>query len=297
MESLQWFIEPLSYPFMQNALLAACIIGLVCAILSCFLVLRGWSLMGDAVSHAVLPGIAVAELVGIAHPIGAFVSGLACAIFTGFIGENSRLKEDTVMGIVFSGMFALGIFMVSRIKTTVHLDHIIQGNLLGITPTELMQTTIVSGIVIIVMALKWKDFLLYSFDASHARVIGLSTRLLHYSLLIMLALTIVAAIQAVGVIMVVALLIGPGITGFVLSKRFSMMMLIAMVASMLSAVFGTIVSFHINGSPAACIVLLQSLFFVLALIIKQFMLKIRRMNAAPVQQAATLLQSTHQMPK
>ncbi len=277
---LQWFIEPLSYPFMQNALLAACVIGLVCAILSCFLVLRGWSLMGDAVSHAVLPGIAVAEIIGIAHPIGAFVSGLACAIFTGFIGENSRLKEDSVMGIVFSGMFALGIFMVSRIKTTVHLDHIIQGNLLGITELELKQTIVVSAIVIIIMALKWKDFLLYSFDSSHARVIGLSTKILHYSLLIMLALTIVAAIQAVGVIMVVALLIGPGITGFVLAKRFSMMMVIAMLASILSAVSGTIISFHINGSPAACIVLIQSVFFVLSLFIRQIKMKNKRVKAA-----------------
>ncbi len=271
-----WLIEPLRYPFMQNALMAACIIGLVCAILSCFLVLRGWSLMGDAVSHAVLPGIAVAEIIGIAHPIGAFISGLACAIFTGFIGENSRLKEDTVMGIVFSGMFALGIFMVSRIKTSVHLDHIIQGNLLGITPTELTQTAIVSGIVIVVMALKWKDFLLYSFDASHARVIGLSIKTLHYSLLIMLALTIVAAIQAVGVVMVVSLLIGPGITGFVLSKRFSIMMIIAMLTSILSAVSGIIISFHINGSPAASIVLIQSIFFVMALVIKQILLKKRQ---------------------
>ncbi len=266
---LQWVIDPLTRPFMQNALLAACIIGIVCAILSCFLVLRGWSLMGDAVSHAVLPGIAIAEVIGISHAIGAFVSGLACAVFTGFIGENSRLKEDTVMGIVFSGMFALGLFMVSRIETSVHLDHIIQGNLLGITPAELTQTAIISAIVIVVMAAKWKDFLLYSFDASHARVIGLPTQVLHYSLLIMLALTIVAAIQAVGVIMVVSLLIAPGITGFVLSKRFSIMMLAAMLSSVLSAVLGVIVSFHLNAFPAACIVLIQAILFALALLLKQ----------------------------
>lgn len=265
-------IEPLSYPFMQNALLAACVIGIVCAILSCFLVLRGWSLMGDAVSHAVLPGIAIAEVVGFAHPIGAFFSGLVCAALTGFIGENSRLKEDTVMGIVFSGMFALGLLMVSHVKTSVHLLHIIQGNLLGITPNEMMQTLIISGIVAIVMALKWKDFLLYCFDVSHARVVGLPIKILHYSLLIMLSLTIVAAIQAVGVIMVVALLIAPGITGFVLTKRFSFMILIAIASSVLASVIGVIISFHSDAATAACIVLVQAVFFAIALVVRYSMM-------------------------
>ncbi|PID61278.1 MAG: iron ABC transporter permease [Gammaproteobacteria bacterium] len=266
----QWLIEPLSFPFMQNALIAACIIGVVCALLSCFLVLRGWSLMGDAVSHAVLPGIAVAEVIGFAHPIGAFFSGLACALLTGFVSDKSRLKEDTVMGIIFSGMFALGLLMVSRIKTTVHLDHIIQGNVLGITPEELTQTAVISGIVVLVIALKWKDFLLYCFDTSHARVTGLSIPVLHYTLLIMLAMTIVAAIQSVGVILVVALLIAPGITGFVLTKRFSTMMIIAVVSSVLAAVSGVIVSFHTDAATAACIVLIQALLFILALVFKYF---------------------------
>ncbi len=198
--------------------------------------------MGDAVSHAVLPGIAIAEVVGFAYPIGAFLSGLLCAVLTGFIGENSRLKEDTVMGIVFSGMFALGLLMVAQIETDVHLLHIVQGNLLGITPQELSQTLVISGVVLVVMALKWKDFLLYAFDASHARVVGLSNRLLHYALLILLALTIVAAIQAVGVIMVVALLVAPGITGFVLCKRFSTMLIVAILSAAIAAVFGVIIS-------------------------------------------------------
>lgn len=262
----QWFVSPLNFEFMQNALIAAVVISVVCAVLSCFLVLKGWSLMGDAVSHAVLPGIAVAEVLSFAHPIGAFISGLACAVFTGFIREHSRIKEDTVMGIVFSGMFAIGILLIASIETDKHLMHIIMGNLLGITSAELTQTLIISGLVLLVMILKWKDFLLFTFDHSHARVIGLPTRILHYGLLIMLALTIVASIQAVGVIMVISLLIAPGITGFVLTKRFSHMLIIGVVSSVIAAVFGVIVSYHLDASTAACIVLAQSLLFSLALI-------------------------------
>lgn len=264
---IQWIIEPMSYPFMQNAFIAASMIGVVCAVLSCFLVLKGWSLMGDAVSHAVLPGIAIAEVLGLALPIGAFISGLACALLTGFISENSRLKEDTVMGVVFSSMFALGILMVASIETDKHLLHIITGNLLGITTEELVQTLVISILVLLVMALKWKDFLLYIFDASHARVVGLPVKSLRYLLLIMLALSIVASIQAVGVIMVIALLIAPGITGFVLTKRFSRMLMIAIVTSVVAAISGVIVSFHLDASTAACIVLMQALLFVLALVI------------------------------
>ncbi|PIE44664.1 MAG: iron ABC transporter permease [Gammaproteobacteria bacterium] len=263
-----WFIYPFSFEFMQTALYAAVVIGVVCAILSCFLVLKGWSLMGDAVAHAVLPGIAVAEIIGFAHPIGAVISGFICAIATGFICENSRLKEDTVMGIVFSGMFAAGILMISQIQTDKHLMHIIKGNLLGISQTEFNQIVIISALVIIIMALKWKDFMLYCFDMAHARVVGLPVRGLHYALLTLLALTIVAAIQAVGVIMVVSLLVAPGITAFVLTKSFSRMMMIAIAVSVTASVSGTLISFHLDASPAASIVLVQSFIFTLVLMLR-----------------------------
>ncbi len=271
MESLYlWLIHPITtYPFIATAVMAGCIIGIVCAILSCFMVLKSWSLMGDAVSHAVLPGIAIAEVVGFAHLIGAFISGLICALLTGFVSDHSRVKQDTVMGVIFSGMFALGILMVSRIKTTVHLDHIVQGNLLGTTTSELIQIAVIGAVVIAVMAAKWKEFLLYCFDVSHARVIGLPVKALHYGLLIMLALTIVASVQAVGVVMVVALLIAPGITGFVLTKRFSVMMIIAMLSSVIATYIGVIASFHLNAATAPCIVLVQAILFVIALVIKQ----------------------------
>lgn len=268
MDSLwQALVAPFQFPFMQHALLAALVVGVVCAVLSCFLVLKGWSLMGDAVSHAVLPGIALAEIIGFTHAIGAFVSGIFAAIFTGYIRENSRLNEDTIMGIVFSGMFALGILMVTQIETDRHLMHIIRGNLLGISQAELMETLLICGIVFTVVSLKWKDMMLYCFDIAHARVVGLPVQVIHYLLLTLLALTIVASIQAVGVIMVIALLIAPGITGYLLTKSFAKLMIIAIVVAIISAFVGTISSFYLDASTSACIVLTQSALVILALLI------------------------------
>lgn len=259
---------PLQFPFMQHALLAALVVGVVCAILSCFLVLKGWSLMGDAVSHAVLPGIALAELLSLPYSIGAFVSGIFSTLFIGYIKENSRIKEDTVMGIVFSGMFALGILMVTQIETEQHLMHVIRGNLLGISHAELVETLIICAIVFVAMILKWKDFMLYCFDPSHARVVGLPIQAVHYILLTLLALTIIASIQAVGVIMVVALLIAPGITGYLLTKSFKRLLIIAVVVAVIAAFAGTLISFYLNASTAACVVLVQSFLAIMAMLFK-----------------------------
>lgn len=264
-----WIIEPLSFSFMQDALITALTVGAVCAVLSCYLVLKGWALMGDAISHAVLPGIVIAYVAGIPLFIGAFVSGLGCALLTGFIKQHSRIKEDSVMGIVFAGMFALGILMFAKVETDQHLLHILFGDLMGIRPQDKLQALIISGGVIGVFIFKWRDFLLYCFDTSHARVASLPIGVLHYGMLSMLALTIVASVQAVGVIMVIAMLVAPGITAFILSKRFSVMLFIALTASLVSCFLGVIVSFHIDAATAACIVLFQSLIFCLALIGKR----------------------------
>lgn len=261
---ISWISEPLSYPFMQRAIIAAIIIGSVCAILSCYLVLKGWSLMGDAISHAVLPGIIVAYVLSIPIVIGAFVSGLFCTISIGYIKENCRVKEDTVIGIVFSGMFALGLVLFSRIDTDQHLSHILFGNMLGITQGELQQTLLIAGITLAIVLLKRKDFMLYCFDPQHAKVIGLPVKLLHYGLLSLLALTIVASLQAVGVILVISMLIAPGIIAFLLSHSFDKMLIIASIVSILSCVLGTLVSFHIDGATGPCIVITQALFFILA---------------------------------
>ncbi|CNI34859.1 chelated iron transport system membrane protein [Yersinia thracica] len=258
--------EPFAYPFMQRAIVAAIITGVVCAVLSCYLVLKGWSLMGDAISHAVLPGIVLAFWLGIPLVIGAFISGIFCAVATGYLKENSRVKEDTVMGIVFSGMFAFGLVLFSRLDTDQHLSHILFGNMLGISPAELKQTLWIAGFTLLVVLLKRKDFMLYCFDPNHARVIGLPVKLLHYGLLCLLALTIVASLQAVGVILVIAMLISPGIIAFMVCRSFDQMLVVATLASVLSCVLGTLISFHIDGATGPCIVIIQALFFVIALI-------------------------------
>ena len=254
---------PLSYPFMQRALMVSLLVAAVCAVLSCYLVLKGWSLMGDAISHAVLPGIVVAHVLSIPLAIGAFAAGLSCALLTGYLKENSRIKEDTVMGIVFSGMFGFGLVLFTKVETEQHLNHILFGNVLGVTTRDLIETAIVAGGTLAIVLLKRRDLLLYCFDPNHARSIGLPVRVLHYGLLVLLALTIVASLKAVGIILVIAMLIGPGATAYLLTDSFERMLVIATAVALTSAFVGTIVSFHIDGATGACIVLTQALFFAL----------------------------------
>ncbi|WP_109077104.1 iron ABC transporter permease subunit AfeD [Aggregatibacter kilianii] len=268
-----WITEPFSYPFMQNALMTALLVSIICAMLSCYLVLKGWSLMGDAISHAVLPGIVTAFWLGLPLSVGAFVAGLVCSISVGYLKENSRIKEDTAMGIVFSGMFALGIVLFTKIETEQHLTHILFGNLLGVSDAEVWQTFFMAAIIFLVIFLRRKDFLLYCFDANQAKIVGLSPRLLHYSLLILLALTIISAMQVVGVILVVAMLISPGITAFILTKRFDYMIAIALVTSISTSILGTIISYHIDGATGPCIILLQAAVFLTALIYSKIRLR------------------------
>lgn len=256
--------HPLTIPFVQRAILAALATGIVCALLSCFLVLKGWSLMGDAISHAVLPGIVLAYLAGIPLIIGAFASGLFCSVATGYIKENSRIKEDTIMGIVFSGMFAFGLVLFSKVETSQHLNHILFGSVLGTSYQELIQIIAIASIVSILVIIKRRDLMLYCFDAVQAKVVGLPVKLLHYGLLSILALTIVGSLKAAGVILVIAMLIAPGITAFLLTKRFEKMLVIAVIVSAFSTVTGTLISFHLDASTSACIVILQAFIFVMA---------------------------------
>lgn len=258
--------EPLAYDFMQRALLMSVLIATACSIFSCFLTLKGWSLMGDAVSHAVLPGLALAYVAGIPLAIGAFLSGLFCSVSIGFIKEHSRVKEDAVMGIIFSGMFALGLVMLTKIETDVHLLHVLFGNVLGIRVSELIEAGGIAVVCSVIMLLKRKDFMLYSFDSAHARVIGLPVRVLHYSLLILLALIVVSSLKAAGIILVIAMLIAPGAIGFLLSDSFDRMLVIALFASNLSCLVGTIISFHADVATAPLIVVIQALLFLLALL-------------------------------
>jgi ABC-type Mn2+/Zn2+ transport system permease subunit len=259
-------IEPLQYGFMVEAMLIAAMIGAVCAILSCYLVLKGWSLMGDAVSHAMLPGIVLAYIVGLPLAVGAFAAGLATAGATGWIKNNSRIKEDTVMGVVFTGLFALGLVMFTKVQTDVHLNHILFGSLLGIEKDDMIQAIVSSAVTLVIVVVMRKDLLLYLFDSNQARAVGLNPVVLHYLLLALLSATIVAALQAVGIILTVAMLITPGCIAYLLTDRFDRMLLISTGSAVASSLVGTYVSYFLNGSTGACIVLVQAGIFVLAMV-------------------------------
>lgn len=260
------WLEPFSYPFMVDAMVVGTAIATVCAVLSCYLVLKGWSLMGDAISHAVLPGIVIAYVVGIPLAIGAFLSGLLCAVATGYIKANSRVKEDTVMGVVFTGLFAFGLVLFTKVKSELHLDHILFGNILGLESGDLRDTLIVSGITLGIVLARWRDLLLFCFDPAQARTIGLPTTMLYYLLLSLLALTIVVSLKAVGIILVIAMLVTPGCIAYLLTDKFSRMLVIAVSASVFSSLTGIYASFFLNASTGACIVLVQALIFVVALL-------------------------------
>jgi manganese/iron transport system permease protein len=262
---------PLSYGFMQRALLVAVLTGAVCAVLSCYLVLKGWSLMGDAVSHAVLPGIVLAVVLGLPLAVGAFAAGVFCAVATGYLKDHSRVKEDTVMGIVFSGMFGLGLVLFTKIETDQHLLHVLFGNMLGVTDRDLIETAVVAGLTLAIILARRRDLLLYCFDPRHARAVGLRVEWLHYGLLVLLSLTIVASLKAVGVILVVAMLVAPGATAYLLTRRFERMLMVAAGVAIGSSVLGTLASFHINGATGPCIVLIQAALFALALLRDQLM--------------------------
>lgn len=258
------------HAFMQHALIAAVAVSAVCALLSCFVVLKGWSLMGDAVSHAVFPGVVLSAWLGAPIALGAFIAGMMCALSVGFLKQTTRIKEDTLMGVVFAGMFALGVVLFAKIDTDQHLRHILFGNLLGIDIVRLTQTVAVAVAVFILLLLKRRDLLLYCFDESHARVSGLSPIALRYGLLAALSLTIVVAMQAVGVILVIAMLISPGITAFLLTKRFGAMLCAAIVCACMTSVAGVVISYHLDSATGATIVLTQVVLFIVALAIHQF---------------------------
>lgn len=256
-------LQPFQYTFMQQAFLITLIVAIPAALLSCFLVLKGWSLMGDAISHAVLPGVVISYIVGLPMALGAFIAGMVCAISTGYLSENSRIKQDTIMGVVFSGMFAFGLVLYTSIQTDIHLDHILFGDMLGVTWTDVSNTAIISVIVAVLILLRWRDLLLHAFDSQHARATGLPVRLLHYGLLTMLSLIIVAALKAVGIILAIALLISPGAIAFLLVKRFEHMLIIAVIIGLISSFTGIYASFFIDSAPAPTIVLVMALWFII----------------------------------
>lgn len=260
---LDLLLEPLQYDFMVRALATTVVAAVLCAVLSCWLVLIGWSLMGDAVSHAVLPGVVLAYIIGIPFAIGALVFGILAVAAIGAITAATRVKEDAAIGIVFTTLFASGLVLISVTPSETDLSHIIFGNILGVSPTDLAQVAGLAAIGLILLVLKRRDLTLYAFDPVHCHALGISTRGLRALLLGMLALTAVVSLQVVGVILVVAMLIIPGATAYLLTDRFSRMLLIAPVISAICAVVGIYVSYWIDAASGGLVVVTQGLLFFL----------------------------------
>ncbi|THK35097.1 metal ABC transporter permease [Ensifer sp. MPMI2T] len=264
MISLDMLLAVFEFEFMRNALLISVLVAVPTAMLSCFLVLKGWSLMGDAISHAVFPGVVISYIVGLPFAVGAFAAGMCCALLTGYLKENSRIKQDTVMGIVFSGMFGSGLVLYTKIQSDVHLDHILFGDMLGIGWGDILETGIIALVAAGVLGLKWRDLLLHAFDPAQARAVGLPVGWLHYGLLAILSLTIVGALKAVGLILAIAMLIAPGAIAFLLTRTFGGMLIVAVLVAAVASFAGVYLSFFIDSAPAPTIVMLMTVIFLAA---------------------------------
>lgn len=261
---MDWIAMPFSFPFMRDAALLGLMIALPAGLLSCFLVLRGWSLMGDAVSHAILPGVVLAYVAGLPLIVGAFAAGFGSALAAGWLQGNSRVKRDTVLGVVMSGMFGLGVVLYTAIPSDLHLDHILFGNMLGIGPGDLWLAGAISLLVGGVLLLKWRDLALVGFDPVQARVSGLRVRWLDYGLLAMVSATVVAMLSAVGIILSVALLIAPGAVAYLVTRSLGRMLAVAVLVAAVSTLAGVWSSFWLDSAPAPTIVLILLCQFVLA---------------------------------
>jgi manganese/iron transport system permease protein len=258
---------PFEYEYMRNAMLVSAAIGAICGLLSCFVALKGWSLLGDALSHAVVPGVALAWILGLPFALGAFASGLLAAWFMGFIRRNSRIREDAAIGVVFTAFFGAGLVLLTLFPSNIRLRTIIFGNVLGIAPEDTIQLLLVALGVLAVMALRGRDLVLWAFDATHAQAIGLNTRLLQMLLLGSVAAVAVAAMVAVGAVLVIAMLVAPGATAYLLTDRFSRMMAIATTMGAATAFTGAYLSYFLDGSTGGVIVSLQAAIFLIVLVV------------------------------
>jgi len=259
-------LTPLHYDYMLRAIWVSALIGGMCGFLSSFVTLKGWSLMGDALSHAVVPGVAVAYMFGVPFALGAFVAGLLAAGTMAFVKTQSRIREDATIGIVFTTFFALGLLLISIYPARVDLKTIIFGNILGISDPDILQVVIISAVTLLALGLKWKDLMLFCFDPNQARTLGLPVGLLHLLLLTLLSATAVAALQAVGAVLVVAMLVTPGATAYLLTDRFSTMLWLSSLMGAVTSLSGAYASYFFNGATGGCIVTLQTLVFLAAFV-------------------------------
>lgn len=268
----------INYGFLRNALVTACIIGIISGVIGCFIILRGLSLMGDAISHAVLPGVAVSYMMGTSYFLGASLFGLLAAALIGFISDKSKLKNDTAIGIVFSAFFALGIIMISLAKSATDLYHILFGNVLAVRFSDIQVTAVVGIGVLVFVLLFYKELKISSFDPVMAKASGLNTSLIHYVLMFLLTLVAVSALQTVGTVLVIAMLITPAATAFMLTNRLSVMIFLAAGFGVAAAVIGLFFSYSYNLASGAAIVLTCAAFFITAFLFspKKGILMIRK---------------------
>ncbi|XKM14430.1 metal ABC transporter permease [Orbaceae bacterium ac157xtp] len=256
-------IEPFNYEYMTKAILISALVGGTCAFLSAFLMLKGWSLMGDALSHSVVPGVAGAYALGLPYTVGAFFTGFLAAISITLVKQFTRLKEDAIIGFIFSAFFAFGLLIVSLNPTSVNVQSIIFGNILGIADEDVYQVAIISGISLLVLCLLWKDLLLTFFDESHAHSVGLSPLKLKILFFTLLSACTVAALQTVGAILVIAMVITPGATAYLLTDRFSRLIIISIIVGTVTSAIGAWLSYYLNGATGGVIVMLQTIIFLL----------------------------------
>ena len=259
---LEALLEPFSYNYMVNAIWVSALVGGVCAFLSAYLMLKGWSLIGDALSHSIVPGVAGAYILGLPFALGAFVAGGLAASSILFLQQRSKLKEDAIIGVIFTSFFGLGLFMISLSPMSVSIQTITMGNILAITPTDTFQLVIIGLVSLCILATKWKDFMVTFFDENHARSIGLNPDLLKILFFTILAASCVAALQTVGAFLVIAMVVTPGATAYLLTDKFPRLLIISVIIGTLSSFFGAYISYFLNGATGGIIVSILTLIFI-----------------------------------
>ncbi|ENA1300527.1 iron/manganese ABC transporter permease subunit SitC [Salmonella enterica subsp. enterica] len=263
---MNWLVEPFGYQYMLNAMWVSAMVGGLCAFLSCYLMLKGWSLIGDALSHSIVPGVAGAWMLGLPFSLGAFLSGGLAAGSMLFLNQRSRLKEDAIIGLIFSSFFGVGLFMVSINPMSVNIQTIILGNVLAIAPADIAQLAIIGAVSLTILLLKWKDLMVVFFDETHARSIGLNPGRLKLLFFTLLSVSTVAALQTVGAFLVICLVVTPGATAWLLTDRFPRLLMIAVVIGSLTSFLGAWLSYWLDGATGGIIVVMQTLLFITAFI-------------------------------
>ncbi|ELX2868639.1 iron/manganese ABC transporter permease subunit SitC [Salmonella enterica] len=263
---MNWLVEPFGYQYMLNAMWVSAMVGGLCAFLSCYLMLKGWSLIGDALSHSIVPGVAGAWMLGLPFSLGAFLSGGLAAGSMLFLNQRSRLKEDAIIGLIFSSFFGVGLFMVSLNPMSVNIQTIILGNVLAIAPADIAQLGIIGAVSLTILLLKWKDLMVVFFDETHARSIGLNPGRLKLLFFTLLSVSTVAALQTVGAFLVICLVVTPGATAWLLTDRFPRLLMIAVVIGSLTSFLGAWLSYWLDGATGGIIVVMQTLLFITAFI-------------------------------